>query len=90
MQVGLVDVAPLAVLIALTLLLLSWNSTLTLTIVLVLILVLAATVVVVGPGRSKQGRTSGILDKTTQSGQNQKHHLRSCQVAGNRDWMIGE
>jgi hypothetical protein len=67
MQVGLVDVAPLAVLIALTLLLLSWNSTLPLTIVLNLILVLAATVVVVGPGRSKQGRTSDILDKTTQS-----------------------
>jgi hypothetical protein len=60
MQVGLVDMAPLAVLIALTLTLLLLPLSLMLTIVLVLV-----RVVVVRSGRSKQGRTSGILASST-------------------------
>jgi hypothetical protein len=63
MQVGLVDVAPLAVLITLTLTLLLLSLSLTLTIVLVLFLVVV--VVVVESSRSKQSGTSGILASST-------------------------
>jgi hypothetical protein len=59
-QLRLVDLAPLAVLIASTMTLLLLPLSLMLTIVLVLVLV-----VVVRSGRSKQGRTSGILASST-------------------------